>query len=708
MVAPLAPEFFVHKYIYDKNDVLKKVQTSINNTTFTTRAYYSYYLTGELKRVSLIDQVEDLDNIIGEGVTQGFQGLDYVYTLGGQLKSINHPSLEAGKDPGGDGLAGSSNAAVIPDVFGITLDYYNGDYLRTGRNITSSPTAGADYNGNIKAARWANKGISGEYNGTTANQKAYLYNYNRNNWLTGAIYGSASSGNASISSSPNGSYNEGNLVYDANGNIQTLQRTNAAGTMQDNLTYAYNTDSNQLNRVIDAAGSSTSVNDIGTQGAGNYTYDVIGQMTRNVQEDIDYTYNTQGLVTQVSKAGYPVVKFYYNERGQRNKKESYNTLSPYTLTSTDYYILDLSGNAMAIYNKPNNSSVIVQKDLPIFGLSRLGVYNRSSATSFYEITDHLGNVRAVVDKNAVIKSYADYYPFGEQLPSRILNSSPPYKYAFQGQELDTETNMEAFQLRLWDGRIGRWLSPDPMGQYASPYLGMGNNPVSMIDPDGGFTEGSGDPPGFFGRLFASIGNWFSLEPTMQGQPLQEIVVINNYHKPKAQKGGAMPLPTPNFPWKVIPGGGAAPAAAAMSATAAFTGVGVSLLMSGDTNPYRKRPDRDVLYRFMKADSDGSPMVGSKYGLLGARLIRDLGVENENDMVGGFYWSGPKGMSINRYPSAPSPGYTVYALHPKLLPPGLSYGWDGGDHGTVHPSGRMTAGQFNILLSTTKSLWMPLK
>jgi hypothetical protein len=45
--------------------------------------------------------------------------------------------------------------------------------------------------------------------------------------------------------------------------------------------------------------------------------------------------------------------------------------------------------------------------------------------------------------------------------------------------------MEAFQLRLWDGRIGRWLSPDPAGQYSSPYLGMGNNPINGIDPNRG-------------------------------------------------------------------------------------------------------------------------------------------------------------------------------------------------------------------------------
>jgi hypothetical protein len=46
--------------------------------------------------------------------------------------------------------------------------------------------------------------------------------------------------------------------------------------------------------------------------------------------------------------------------------------------------------------------------------------------------------------------------------------------------------MEAFELRLWDGRIGRWLTVDPYAQYDSPYLGMGNNPVNSIDPDGGW------------------------------------------------------------------------------------------------------------------------------------------------------------------------------------------------------------------------------
>jgi hypothetical protein len=38
--------------------------------------------------------------------------------------------------------------------------------------------------------------------------------------------------------------------------------------------------------------------------------------------------------------------------------------------------------------------------------------------------------------------------------------------------------------------IGRWLSRDPMGQYHSPYVGMGNDPINGVDPSGG----EFDPP----------------------------------------------------------------------------------------------------------------------------------------------------------------------------------------------------------------------
>jgi RHS repeat-associated protein len=74
-------------------------------------------------------------------------------------------------------------------------------------------------------------------------------------------------------------------------------------------------------------------------------------------------------------------------------------------------------------------------------------------------------------------------PLNVPMPNR--NVVGDYRYAYQGQEKDSETGKEAFELRLWDSRIGRWLSPDPYGEFSSPYIGMGNNPITTIDIDGG-------------------------------------------------------------------------------------------------------------------------------------------------------------------------------------------------------------------------------
>ena len=133
---------------------------------------------------------------------------------------------------------------------------------------------------------------------------------------------------------------------------------------------------------------------------------------------------------------------------------------------------------------------------PIYGTSRLGVYKRKSKTTRYQLTDHLGNVRAVIAKKgsnaAALVAKTDYYPFGMPMPNR--NVEGDYRYKYQGQEKDKETGMEAFELRLWDSRIGRWLTTDPMGEFFSPYLGMGNNPISLIDPTGGSTDCPDCPP----------------------------------------------------------------------------------------------------------------------------------------------------------------------------------------------------------------------
>jgi hypothetical protein len=43
---------------------------------------------------------------------------------------------------------------------------------------------------------------------------------------------------------------------------------------------------------------------------------------------------------------------------------------------------------------------------------------------------------------------------------------------------------------MYDSGKGRWFALDPARQYWSPYVGMGNNPVSLVDPDGRFSTRS--------------------------------------------------------------------------------------------------------------------------------------------------------------------------------------------------------------------------
>ncbi|MFC4221160.1 DUF5675 family protein [Flagellimonas marina] len=442
---------FIHSYTYNQRDQLVQVQTSVDDNTFALQAEYTYNDAGTLVRTELAD---------------GAQGLDYVYTLAGQLKSINHPTLSPSEDPGGD----------LNDLFGMQLDYHLGDYQRTqNTNITTAPQGTDQLNGNIKGIRWqtATQG---------SKESQYVYSYDRNNWLIAADFDPDDKNNKE--------YDLESLTYDANGNLQSLVRNKNEennSTAMDDLSYHYNEDKpNQLLWVNDVEGDVPNADDIGGQAQGNYQYNSIGQLTHDNSQQITYIYTTSGLVAEVQRNGKPLVKFFYNDRNHRVKKETYeNGL----LMATTYYVRDVAGSVMAIYSDFSGEMQLAEQ--PIYGAGRVGVaYNgmNDEKTYVYELTDHLGNVRAVFTKNnndANLEGYTDYYPFGMPMPNRTLLGPEGYRYAFQGQEKDPETGKEAFELRLWDSRIGRWLTIDPFRQFANPYLGMGNSPIKFIDPDGG-------------------------------------------------------------------------------------------------------------------------------------------------------------------------------------------------------------------------------
>ncbi len=87
---------------------------------------------------------------------------------------------------------------------------------------------------------------------------------------------------------------------------------------------------------------------------------------------------------------------------------------------------------------------------------------------------------------------SDYYAFGSLQPSRVwYSSSSKYRFGFNGMERDDEAkgngNSYTTLHRIYDSRLGRWLSVDPeAGEYPdeAPYVAMENDPISETDPNG--------------------------------------------------------------------------------------------------------------------------------------------------------------------------------------------------------------------------------
>jgi RHS repeat-associated protein len=87
-------------------------------------------------------------------------------------------------------------------------------------------------------------------------------------------------------------------------------------------------------------------------------------------------------------------------------------------------------------------------------------------------------------KESYIVQTIDYYPYGMVARNWTRVGDRATRDLFQGKSYDDLTKWYDFHARQYDAALGRWFAVDPQNQFASPYTGMGNNPVMMVDPDG--------------------------------------------------------------------------------------------------------------------------------------------------------------------------------------------------------------------------------
>jgi RHS repeat-associated protein len=282
----------------------------------------------------------------------------------------------------------------------------------------------------------------------------------------------------------------------------------------------------------------------------NYIYDASGYLTSDASAKIDaggIQWTADGKlksVTKLSVTGQPTTTFKYDAMRNRVVKQFTAAVGPTDITT--YYIRDAQGNVMATYEKASSASTVNWKEAHIYGSSRLGMEqpnlqvnprpytaatnpnNTTTASQAqllegwkrYELTNHLGNVLSVITDRKlgrevgtadnIIDQYdpeiiaaQDYYPFGMVMPCReytanftVTNCATQlnqnsYRYGFNGKEEDDEIkgdgNQQEYGMRIYDPRVGRFLSVDPLTRsfpWWSPYQFAGNGPIVNIDLDG--------------------------------------------------------------------------------------------------------------------------------------------------------------------------------------------------------------------------------
>gem|GEM_PF-1636752 len=298
------------------------------------------------------------------------------------------------------------------------------------------------------------------------------------------------------------------VSYDANGNITKYKRNKDAGITQDSLNYKYNTGTNQLQYITDNVANNVSTTDIDNQSPNNYIYDKSGNMVADSAQSMSVSWSPYGKILTNTKAGGANLSFGYNAMQQRVLKRVVLAGD----TTRTYYIRDAQGNTMGVYTRHNDS--VSWREQYIFGSSRLGLYRADTLVNKglqtisklyegkrnYELTNHLGNVLAVINDrktdslsatnvklgyNAVVIA-TDYFPFGMAIDSRSY-SAKTYRYGFNDKENDSETGYQDYGMRMYDGKNPHFLSIDPLTKkypFYSPYIFAGDNPIMAIDLDG--------------------------------------------------------------------------------------------------------------------------------------------------------------------------------------------------------------------------------
>jgi RHS repeat-associated protein len=549
-----------HRYTYDADNRITEVETSADGVHWQRDARYFYYPHGPLERTELgahVVQGTDYAYTL-QGWLKGINGdrLDPATDMGhdGDPGISLNPNGSVGRDAYALSLGyygDDDYKAINPDWISAPATRAFATLGTPGIGSTLPSLAKPLYNGNI--AHTVNSlqpfGLWGANGQSQVLAQVYAYDQlNRLKKSRGIIGLDGSNNWEGITDAEPYRY-QSLYEYDANGNITYCDRHDEDGLRYDALRYNYQLSGaagrllrNRLYLVKDSE-EDIEVTDIGDfpnheptfqdpyNAAGNintansYSYDALGNLTKDATAGISaIDWTVAGKVKDVHRVGgsaLPKLHFAYGASGQRILKQV-GQPGIDEGAYREHYIRDAQGNIMATYRYTNATATSLKlNERPLYGSSRLGslrkeveVYNAPTSVNpganpvqlvelNYELTDHLGNVGAVVTGRlltnlfgvtpcqAELVSATGYEAFGGVQTGRHWNSGAAHN-GFNGMRKENELNGAEgmaydFGARLYDSRIGKWSSVDDLHGHnpqSSPYTFVNNTPVIAIDPDG--------------------------------------------------------------------------------------------------------------------------------------------------------------------------------------------------------------------------------
>ncbi|MEU0004732.1 polymorphic toxin-type HINT domain-containing protein [Streptomyces sp. NPDC006314] len=262
--------------------------------------------------------------------------------------------------------------------------------------------------------------------------------------------------------------------YDGIGNLQKVTNTTATGAQVDDYVYpGYSADQSTYTAGAPRPHAVASVKT--PTGTDSYDYDDVGQMKSRIVSGKTTTLVWNELHQVTAASGAVTTAYVYDATGDLLERKS-----------ADETVLYLSGQEIHKAPGATPKATRYYSDGTSTVAMRTAVDKTSSKLSWL-MSDNQASTQVTIDAATGTAQRRHYLPFGAQNGKTSLPAGTDR--GFLGQTEDDATGLSVLGARMYDAKLGRFLSPDPLATPYAPqnlnaYSYSANNPILYSDPDG--------------------------------------------------------------------------------------------------------------------------------------------------------------------------------------------------------------------------------